>query len=421
MSTKASSCADAEGHVSANQNFGQHRQQQLGKQVRRRLTNRPYQERLMNMAEARKEITTALKYHRATTKLTTEHQRQLQHHHQQHQSLFFQLPFYSRFSPDGRFKARRRPMMYPPISNKISQYLNDFSFSLSFPPLPSLPLHSPPLHLPLPPPSSPIQNFYPHTLTSPFSPPPLKPEPPNFTLPSQTLGFNLNLHSFNSSEPTLLLNNNTFDPPFYLENNTLDPTLFLDNNTSNTSFLLDNNNTLDPTLLFDNNILDDTHVLNNNILDGTPVLNNNILDGTPVFNYNNNLEPIPLSSNNVSSLCSYSTPTLTSPPFLTQQDVPLIGISQSQGEMVSTTMNIIESSTTNQASGSMHIAMDEEGMKEIRALGQQHQMEWDDTTSMITSARWYDYLQQMENNATAVNNGDDTCHGIFDDQLEFPI
>ncbi|XP_047178641.1 uncharacterized protein LOC124845566 [Vigna umbellata] len=298
MSTKAPSCADAEGHVSANQNFGQHRQQQqLGKQVRRRLTNRPYQERLMNMAEARKEIATALKYHRATTKLATEHQRQLQHHHQQHQSLFFQLPFYSRFSPDGRFKARRRPMI----------------------------------------------------------------------------------------------------------------------------FLLDNNNTLDPTLLFDNNILDDTHVLNNNILDGTPVLNNNILDGTPVFNYNNNLEPIPLSSNNVSSLCSYSTPTLTSPPFLTQQDVPLIRISQSQGEMVSTTMNIIESSTTNQASGSMHVSMDEEGMKEIRALGQQHQMEWDDTTSMITSARWYDYLQQMENSATAVNNGDDTCHGIFDDQLEFPI
>jgi len=60
---------------------------------------------------------------------------------------------------------------------------------------------------------------------------------------------------------------------------------------------------------------------------------------------------------------------------VTDQDVPLIGISQSQGERVSTVMNIVESSTTTQASGSMHVAMDEEGLKEIRALGEQHQME----------------------------------------------
>ncbi|KAL8166569.1 hypothetical protein V2J09_008068 [Rumex salicifolius] len=39
------------------------------KQVRRRLhTTKPYQERLLNMAEARKEIVTALKFHRATMK-----------------------------------------------------------------------------------------------------------------------------------------------------------------------------------------------------------------------------------------------------------------------------------------------------------------------------------------------------------------
>lgn len=298
--------------------------------------------------------------------------------------------------------------MYPPPSNKISQYLNDFSFSSSFPPLPSLPLplHSPHLHLPLSPPPPPITNFHPHTITSPFSPPSLKPQPPNFTLP-------LNLLNFNNSEPTPLLSNNTFDPPFYLENNTLDPTLLLDNNnTSNTTFLLDNNNTSDPTLLFDNNILDVTH----NILDATPVLNNNILDGTPVFNYNSTLEPTLFSTNNVLPLCSYS----TSPPFLAQQDVPLIGTLQApQREAVSTMMNIVESSTTNQASGSMHVAMDERGMEEIGALGQQHQREWDDTTSMINSFWWQDCLQQMENSAVEVNNGDDTFHGIFDDQVQF--
>ncbi|KAL9330813.1 hypothetical protein ACSQ67_000423 [Phaseolus vulgaris] len=53
---------------------------EFGRQARRRLTNRPYQENLMNMAEARKEIVTALKYHRATMKQANEHQ-QLQQHH----------------------------------------------------------------------------------------------------------------------------------------------------------------------------------------------------------------------------------------------------------------------------------------------------------------------------------------------------
>ena len=44
-------------------------QQPHKKQVRRRLhTSRPYQERLLNMAEARREIVSALKVHRADRK-----------------------------------------------------------------------------------------------------------------------------------------------------------------------------------------------------------------------------------------------------------------------------------------------------------------------------------------------------------------
>ena len=438
MNTKAPTCADvdAHDHVFANQNLGNHGQQHLRKQVRRRLTNRPPEERIMNMADARKEVVNALKYHRATMKVASEH-------HQQ--QLSFEPPFYSRFNPDGIFKARRRPKMYLPPSTKISHYLNDFSFSSSFPPLPPpLILHPPPLSLPHPPPPPPT--FYPHTINSPFSLPLPKLEPPNFTLSSQTLGFNLNLPSFNSSEPTPLLNNNTFDPPLFLDNKILDPTLLIDNSTSNPTLLLDNNNTLDPTLLLDynntsnltflldNNILDATLVFNNNILQSTPMVNNNILDATPVLSNNNvldgtpmlnnntkTLEPTLLPSNNDSSLYSYLTPTLTSPPFLTDQDVPSIGISQSQGEVVSTLMNSIESNTANQASGSMHAAMDEEGIEEIRALGQQHQMEWDDTTNLITSVWWHDCLQQMENNAAEVNNGDDPFQEIFDDELEFSI
>jgi hypothetical protein len=47
------------------------------KQVRRRLhTSRPYQERLLNMAEARREIVTALKIHRASSRQDKEQQKQ---------------------------------------------------------------------------------------------------------------------------------------------------------------------------------------------------------------------------------------------------------------------------------------------------------------------------------------------------------
>ncbi|KAL9330808.1 hypothetical protein ACSQ67_000418 [Phaseolus vulgaris] len=124
----------------------------------------PYQEKLMNIAEARKEIVICLEYHNATMKLANEHQ-QLQ----QNQPLSFHPPFYSRFSPNGRFKARRRPRMFLSSSNKISHYLNDLSYSSPFPPFPSL--HFPPPPLPIP-------NFYPNTIPSPFAHPPLRPKLP---------------------------------------------------------------------------------------------------------------------------------------------------------------------------------------------------------------------------------------------------
>ena len=128
-------------------------------------------------------------------------------------------------------------------------------------------------------------------------------------------------------------------------------------------------------------MLDPTLVLDNNMLDPIPVFNNNISDPTCVLNNNNILEPAIFPYNDKSSLCSYSSPTLTFPPFVTDEDVPSIEISQPHGEGVSTMINTVESSTTTQASGSMHVAMDEEGMEEIRALGEQHQMEWDDNES----------------------------------------
>ncbi|KAG4953810.1 hypothetical protein JHK87_039404 [Glycine soja] len=67
MNTKDPSCVVVvDGNVAPNQSLRKQVQQQHHKkQVKRRLhTCRPYQERLLNMAEARREIATALKYHR---------------------------------------------------------------------------------------------------------------------------------------------------------------------------------------------------------------------------------------------------------------------------------------------------------------------------------------------------------------------
>jgi len=51
INTKAPSCADNDGHFFQNQNLRQHGQQQLKRQVRRRITKKSYQERLMNIMQ----------------------------------------------------------------------------------------------------------------------------------------------------------------------------------------------------------------------------------------------------------------------------------------------------------------------------------------------------------------------------------
>ena len=55
-------------------------------------------------------------------------------------------------------------------------------------------------------------------------------------------------------------------------------------------------------------------------------------------------------------------------------------------------------------------------MAEIKSLGEQHQMEWNDTMSLGTSAWWFNCLKNMEHE---VKNEDGACH-IFDELNEFP-
>lgn len=147
------------------QNIGDETQQseppkQHKKQVRRRLhTTRPYQERLLNMAEARREIVTALKFHRASMK-----QQQQQQQTPQVQEV---QPLQPTVPPD----AQRQP--------RINQR-NISASNFSFHPPPCNPDHT----------YSAEENFM------------------NFGLPNQPLGLNLNLQDFNNIETSIYSSSN---------------------------------------------------------------------------------------------------------------------------------------------------------------------------------------------------------------------
>ncbi|KAE9587892.1 hypothetical protein Lal_00003110 [Lupinus albus] len=291
----SSSCRSSRKHATT---------QQHKKQVRRRLhTSRVYQERLLNMAEARKEIVTALKFHRATMKQATQNkqQQQQQQQHQQQNALLSLGPFHHQsLEQDGRLKYCRNPRIYPSCTTKFSTCKdeNDFPCSSFTHPL-------------IPPPP----NYYTLSVVSPNIAPPSPAfvvENPSFTLPNHTMGLNLNLHDFNN----------------------LDPTLFLKN-----------------------------------------------------------------SNNNNSSFCYYSPPT------------------SFEGGVSSSVVDTLESSATTQVNGGgLHAAIDDEGMAKMRSLGEQYQMEWNDTMNLVTSAKWSNFLNKMEHGGVE----DEAYHHIFDELMEFP-
>lgn len=146
------------------------------KQVRRRLqTRKPYQEKLLNMAEARREIVTALKLHRASMKEATQNQ--------QHQ-----IPSPPDFQTEQ--KSRRNPRIY--ASNAE---VDNFSETNAF--------YSP--------------NFY--SWPIPSAPPPPPPPLPvfqdslDFVLPTQALGLNLNLQDFISAPSSSIYSSSTSSSP----------------------------------------------------------------------------------------------------------------------------------------------------------------------------------------------------------------
>ncbi|KAK1549317.1 hypothetical protein Q3G72_000060 [Acer saccharum] len=273
------------------------------KQVRRRLhTSRPYQERLLNMAEARREIVTALKFHRAAMKQASEQQQQEKE--QKQQSLPLQLSSQPCFEQEGKIKSRRNPRIYPSNSENFSNYVDNISYS-SFS---------------SPPPPNPY-SWSAFQLSPPFH------ETLNFPLPNQTLGLNLNLHDFNNLETSLYHNNNN-NPSIY--------------------------SSLSPS--------------------------------------------------------SSSSPTLS---FATEE-FPSVAISPEVGGPPAVAV-VLESC----GGDGLHPTMDDEEMAEIRSIGEQHQMEWNDTMNLVTSAWWFKFLKTMELEPEEMKPGDDGYHP-FDEIMEFP-
>ena len=306
--------------------------QQHKKQVRRRLhTTRPYQERLLNMAEARREIVTALKFHRAAMKQASEQQNQQQQQEQQQQQQppEPQLPqpqMIPCFEQEEKIKSRRNHRVYPSSTANFSNYLENRSYtSNNFP-------HQPPPPNPFSWPASPIPSL------------PIC-ENLNFQLPNQALGLNLNFQDFNNIDTSL---------------------------------------------------------------------------------YHRS------SSNNPSSFYSSSSPTSSSSHSIsiaTDHEFSGSATMLSQAELgppmtVSTAADVATTSGGGGGGGGLHAAMDDEEMAEIRSIGEQHQMEWNDTMNLVTSAWWFKFLKSMELGAPNVKTEDDdeNIDGFrpFDEVMEFP-
>ncbi|XP_021894387.1 uncharacterized protein LOC110812038 [Carica papaya] len=312
MNTKDPDCIDADDHsgqsmTKLGDGYGEktpqtqqpQQPQQHKKQVRRRLhTSRPYQERLLNMAEARREIVTALKFHRAAMKQASEQQQQQKQQQEQSQALDL-LPTPS-FEQEAKIKSRRNPRIYPSSTANFCSYAENLSYSSFSPP---------------PDPFS--------WSTSQISPP--VPEVFNFNLPSQTLGLNLNFHDFSNIDTSLY------------------------------------------------------------------------------------------HSSNNPSIYSSSSPSSSSSPGISiaTEEVPPVVVSQEVA--MTPTFDAIESCG---GGGGLHPVMDDEEMAEIRSIGEQHQMEWNDTMNLVTSARWFKFLKTMEVGPEV--KAEDDGYQPFEEVMEFP-
>jgi hypothetical protein len=302
-----------EGSIETDQAQQPPQPQQHKKQVRRRLhTSRPYQERLLNMAEARREIVTALKFHRAAMKQQQQQQQQIQEQQQQSPPLQPQSPPHPCFDQEeGGIKSRRNPRVYPSSTANFCHYLDNLSYS--HPPFAPYPFSWP--------------------AASPLAPPSCA-DTLNFTLPNQPLGLNLNFRDFCNLETSLYHNRNI-------------PSLYSSSSPSSSSF--------------------------------------------PNLSVATDHQEVP------------SAP-------ISQQEVGTPALADAMDSTVA---------AGGDTGGGLHAAMDDEEMAEIRSIGEQHQMEWNDTMSLATSAWWFKFLKTMELGGPEVKVEADDEYHPFHEVMEF--
>ncbi|XP_074315880.1 protein AAL-toxin resistant 7 [Silene latifolia] len=281
------------------------------KQVRRRLhTSRPYQERLLNMAEARKEIVTALKFHRAAMKQASEQQQQ--------QQLDYQTP--QRQQPHSILSIHDCELRNPKIES--STFTNNNTMVGYVPYYPSYDNNN----------NNNNNCNYPWVMSSlPLIEQSLMHESLNIPLPNQTLGLNLNLQAFAN------LDNTTF-----------------------------------------------CHSINNN------------------------------NNNTTSSNFQYSSPSSSSSS--TPRDNVVIGtVSSAEGVVGPTELMM----NMNMDMNHHHPSLDEEEMAKIRSIGEQHQIEWDDTLDLVKSAWWLKFIKNVESNNYS-NNNHYSSECPFEESMEIP-
>lgn len=266
--------------------------QQHKKQVRRRLhTTRPYQERLLNMAEARREIVTALKFHRASMKQATGQPQSAPPPAPAPQPLL-QLPPPPQPPQQssvlqGKTKCRRNRRVYPSSSSTDSNFAKSGYSCSSF--------------------SSPNPYSFPDNYHE-ISHPPIIGNLNYLGISNQRpLGLNLNIQDFTNLEANLYHHN---------------PSLSSSSSTS-----------------------------------PSPTPNNNsaaILQQKQQGNNPSEINGYPCSNN--------------------------IGINE--GGLA--------------AMEHHHGMDDEEMMEEMRWMGEQHQMEWNDSMNLFTSAWWFKFFKNTE-------------------------
>lgn len=68
----------------------------------------------------------------------------------------------------------------------------------------------------------------------------------------------------------------------------------------------------------------------------------------------------------------------------------------------------------------LHPVMDDDEIAEIQSLGQQHDMEWNDTMNLMTSAWWCKFLNNMELDSREGLGGGGDGFQVFEEVMDIP-